>query len=92
MGYKNKPQMNAQSCACLRHALRTGGRIHVCPAGHTCLCIGFTPAVMRIHVWLSPYVSAYRSGRDAGEHNADERRFIRLISAARGGHLEAMRR
>ncbi len=51
------------------------------PAGAYVSMHGFTPAARRIHVWREPYVSAYCSGRDAGEHNADERRFIKPLSA-----------
>ena len=41
----------------------------------------------RVHVWREPYVSAYCSGRDAGGHDADERRFVGSLSAFICVHL-----
>ncbi len=39
-GENNEPQMNAPSRACLRHALRTAGRIHVCPRAYVSMLHG----------------------------------------------------
>jgi hypothetical protein len=58
------------------------------PAGAYVSMHGFTPAARRIHVWREPYVSAYCSGRDAGGHDADERRLNAMSEEIIGAAFE----